>query len=55
MLQAYRDLEAGGDFWSRKEKRETLHRLVEMYRKQGRPAEAARYQRMLAAVMAPRR
>jgi hypothetical protein len=49
MLQAYRDLGAGSDFWSRRERRETLGCLVEVYGRQGRPAEAAKYRSLLAA------
>jgi tetratricopeptide (TPR) repeat protein len=47
LLQAYRDLGKQSDYWSGKEKRETLRRLVELYRKQGRPAEVAKYRRLL--------
>jgi tetratricopeptide (TPR) repeat protein/predicted Ser/Thr protein kinase len=49
MIEAYRDLEPRNDYWANKEKRETLRRLVELYRKQGRPGEAAKYQRLLAS------
>jgi tetratricopeptide (TPR) repeat protein/predicted Ser/Thr protein kinase len=49
LLQAYRDLGKRTDYWSGKEKRETLRHLVELYRKQGRPAEAAKYRRLLAS------
>ncbi len=44
LLEAYRDQGERSGYWSGKEKRETLRRLVELYRKQGRPAEAAKYQ-----------
>jgi serine/threonine-protein kinase len=49
LLQAYRDLSAGSDYWSVKARRETLPRLVELYRRQGKSAEAAKYQRLLTA------
>jgi serine/threonine-protein kinase len=44
LLQAYRDLSEGSDYWSGKDQRETGRRLAELYRRQGRPGEAAKYQ-----------
>jgi eukaryotic-like serine/threonine-protein kinase len=49
LLRAYRDLGERNDFWGRKEKRDTLRRLVELYRRQGRPAEVAKYRRLLVS------
>ena len=48
LLQVYREVAARDDLWSRRERQETLRRLVELYRKQGRPAEAAKYRRQLS-------
>lgn len=47
MLQVYRDLKEGSGYWNEKEMRGTLRRLVEVYRKEGKMAEAAKYRRVL--------
>jgi serine/threonine-protein kinase len=47
LLEAYRDLEPGRTYWTRKEEAATLRRLVALYRGRGATAEAERYQRLL--------
>jgi tetratricopeptide (TPR) repeat protein/predicted Ser/Thr protein kinase len=49
LLEVYRDLGAGRDYWSGKERGETLRRLVGLYSREGRPVEAAKYRRLLSA------
>ena len=49
LLEAYRDLGKQGDYWAEKEKRAALGRLVELYRMESRPDEAAKYRRLLAS------
>jgi serine/threonine-protein kinase len=48
LLQAHRDLAERSDYWSVKERRETLRRLVELYRGTGRRDEATKYERLQA-------
>ena len=43
MLEAYRGVKSRNDYWGRKEKEETRRRLVELYQKEGKPNEAAKY------------
>ena len=45
LLQVYRDVASKDDVWSRRERQQTLRRLVELYRKEGRPEAAAKYRR----------
>jgi serine/threonine-protein kinase len=47
LLEAYRAIGDRVDYGSRKQKREILGRLVDLYRKQGRPAEASKYERLI--------
>jgi eukaryotic-like serine/threonine-protein kinase len=47
LLQAHGDLGARPDYWSRKEQRETLRLLVELYRSAGQLDKAAAYQSQL--------
>jgi serine/threonine-protein kinase len=47
LLEAYRDLAERNDYWNGKGKRETLRRLVDLYRRTGQPDKAAKYQRLL--------
>jgi hypothetical protein len=42
LLEAYRDLSSRADHWGGKERRETLRRLVDLYRKGGRGREVPR-------------
>jgi len=49
LLEAYRGVAARSDYWSAKEKRECLRRLVDLSREEGRPGEAVKYQRLMAA------
>jgi serine/threonine-protein kinase len=49
LLQVYREVAGRDDLWSQRERQETLRRLVELYDKQGRRGEAAKYQRLLTA------
>lgn len=53
LLEAYRRLEQRSDFWSGKERRETLRRLVDLYRETGRAAEAAKYRQLLVSTVEP--
>jgi eukaryotic-like serine/threonine-protein kinase len=50
LLQAYRDQSAGNDYWRVRERKRSLPVLVELYRRQRKSAEAAKYQRLLTAV-----
>ena len=53
LLQANRDLEGRIGYWSRKEQQETRRRLVELYMKEGRPADAAKYRPASARELVP--
>ena len=46
MLEAHRALAERTDYWSRKARSATVDRLVELYRRQGREVDAARWRRV---------
>jgi Flp pilus assembly protein TadD len=48
LLESYRSLRARSDYWSRKARRATLERLVELYRGRGASEEAERYRRLIS-------
>ena len=43
LLESYRNLSAKGDWWSRREARESAGRLAQFYTARGKPREAAKY------------
>ena len=49
LREAYSELRERGDYWSGRERKETLRRLVELSRRTGAAAEVERYQRLLNA------
>ncbi len=49
LREAYRELRERSDYWSGRERQETLRRLVELSRRTGAAAEVGRYQRLLSA------
>ncbi len=48
LLEAYRELSDVSGYRSRKEKQQALRLLVRLYQRMGKPAEAAKYERLLA-------
>jgi hypothetical protein len=48
MLDAYHALGKKSDYWAEKERRAALGRLVELYRMERRPDEAAKHRRLVA-------